>query len=188
LFSLTHLITRKEQLLLNSMAVVKQTKKPVKKQSKADAFELLLIKTKYLVYIPVVALVFASFAIMIWTLVNFGLGFDFANVTEKELLIGMISMIDAFLLAILTLMIAVSLHELYISPISEHAGVPDAFIIESLDELKEKLGKVVYMILLVTFFKQVIQYEFVNISELTLLALGILLIALSLYFVRDSKK
>lgn len=152
-----------------------------------DQFEKLLIKTKYIVLVPVVTLVVASVVITVWTIVNFGLGFDFASLTEKELLVGMISMIDAFLLAILTLMIAVSLYELYISPISEHANVPQAFIIESLDELKTKLGKVVYMILLVTFFKQVIQYNFQTIQEMVLLSFGILLIAGSIFLVRDPK-
>ena len=57
----------------------------------ASVFEKLLIKTKYLVYIPVVSLIFAGTAIMIWTLINFGLAFDFSTVTEKELLIGSFS-------------------------------------------------------------------------------------------------
>ena len=167
--------------------MTKKNTKNTDRVEDASAFELLLIKTKYLVYIPVVSLVFAGAAIMIWTLVNFGLGFDFGTMTEKDLLVGMISMIDAFLLAILTLMIAVSLYELYISPISEHPNVPEAFIISSLDELKVKLGKVVYMILLVTFFKQVIKYEFTSMIELGFLAGSILLISLSLYFAQDSK-
>jgi|GEM_PF-3940928 len=157
------------------------------KPEDASTFEKLLIQTKYLVYIPVVTLIIAAAVIMIWTIVNFVLGFDIATVTEKDLLIGMISMIDAFLLAILTLMIAVSLYELYISRISEHPNVPDAFIIESLDELKVKLGKVVYMILLVTFFKQIIKFDFSNMLELFLLAGAVLLISLSLYYARDSK-
>lgn len=155
--------------------------------SSTDRFEKILIATKYLVYIPVVTLVIASGVIMVWTIVNFGLAFDFSSITEKEMLVGMISMIDAFLLAILTLMIAVSLYELYISPISEHPNVPQAFLIESLDELKNKLSKVVYMILLVLFFKQIIQYQFATIQEMVLLALGIVLIAISLYFVREPR-
>ncbi len=162
-------------------------KKNQEKPEDASVFEKMLINAKYLVYIPVVTLLGASLMIMVWTIANFVLGFDIYAMTEKDMLIGIISMIDAFLLAILTLIIAVSLYELYISRISEHKNVPQAFIIESLDELKAKLGKVVYMILLVTFFKQVIKYDFANMAELFLLAASVLLISLSLYYARDSK-
>lgn len=158
------------------------------KPSFQDRFEAGLVAMRALVYIPVVVLVIASGAISVWAVINFGLSFDITALSEKELLIGVISMIDTFLLSILTLIIAISLYELYISPISEHKQVPQSLIISSIDELKNKLAKVVYMILVVAFFKEVIQYNFSNIFEIVLLALGILLLAMSLYFVKEKKE
>lgn len=159
-----------------------------KKNDSQHWFEHILIASKNLVYIPVISLLLVSVGIMIWAVAHIVLGVDWAALSERELLITAVSTIDAFLLGILTLMIAVSLYELYISPISEHEHVPETFIIESLNELKSRLGKVIYMILLVTFFKEVLAHDFKTVNEMVLLAVSICLIALSLYFTREDKK
>jgi uncharacterized membrane protein YqhA len=54
-------------------------------------------------------------------------------------------------------------------------------VIDSLDDLKTRLGKVVLMILIVKFFEYVVEIEFKSAIELLYLAAGIALIGLALY-------
>jgi uncharacterized membrane protein YqhA len=92
-----------------------------------------------------------------------------------------------FLLGVLILMIAISLYELYITHIPSKFKMPQALLIDSLDELKTKIGKLVYMILLVAFFKQIIKFNFTNMTEMLMLAVSIFFIAVSLHFVTDKR-
>ncbi len=53
--------------------------------------------------------------------------------------------------------------------------------IESLDDLKNRLAKVILMILIVTFFEQVLKMKFETPQSLIYLSGGIALIGLALY-------
>ena len=55
-------------------------------------------------------------------------------------------------------------------------------LIHSLDDLKDRLAKVVLMILIVTFFKNVIHTTFEDPLNILYLGVGILFIALALFF------
>jgi uncharacterized membrane protein YqhA len=55
-------------------------------------------------------------------------------------------------------------------------------IIKSLDDLKNKLAKVILMILVVIFFEVSLTISFTSSLDLVYFALGILLVALALYF------
>jgi uncharacterized membrane protein YqhA len=112
---------------------------------------------------------------------------DFLSKTGDVLIVNIISVVDMFLLGVLILMIAISLYELYIAHIPGKYNMPQALLIDSLDELKTKIGKLVFMILLVAFFKQVIKYDFTSMAEMLMLAISIFFISLSLYFVADKK-
>ena len=149
-----------------------------------QAMERVFHYLRYVVMIPVVSLALTSVFIMVWTLTNYVFLGDIFDLSERDLIVGLISIVDLFLIGILTLMIAVSLYALYVdeSPDDVDQRLPNALIVNSLDELKNKLGKVVYLILLITFFKYAIQYEYQSMQELFLLAGAILLISLSLYF------
>jgi len=57
---------------------------------------------------------------------------------------------------------------------------------QTLDDLKDRLAKVVLMILIVTFFKNVIHTSFSDPLGILYLGLGILFVALALYFTGKS--
>ena len=54
--------------------------------------------------------------------------------------------------------------------------------IESLDDLKDRLGKVILMILIVAFFKNVLYVKFDDPLNILYMGGGIFLVSLSLYF------
>jgi uncharacterized membrane protein YqhA len=56
-------------------------------------------------------------------------------------------------------------------------------IVEDIDELKEKVGKVIIILLIVWLFKQMLLNSPKNDTEIIILALSILTLALSLKFI-----
>lgn len=97
-----------------------------------------------------------------------------------------IGSVDDFLLATVLLIFTFGLYELFISKIEEAENDPRQssriLLIKNLDDLKDRLAKVVLMILIVTFFKNVIHLDFHSPLDVLYLGGGILLVALALYF------
>lgn len=79
-------------------------------------------------------------------------------------------------------MISASLYELYVKEVDKIIKLPETLIVKSLDSLKEKLGKVIYLLLVIFFFKYSLEVRIDTNIDLMLYALSILLISLSLYF------
>ena len=101
-----------------------------------------------------------------------------------------ISAVDDFLLATVLLIFSLGLYELFISKIdvaqedARHSS--KILLIQTLDDLKDRLAKVVLMILIVTFFKNVIHTTFDHPLGILYLGVGILFVALALYFTARS--
>jgi uncharacterized membrane protein YqhA len=97
-----------------------------------------------------------------------------------------IGAIDDYLLATVLFIFALGLYELFISKIeeaeAEAATSSRILLIHSLDDLKDRLAKVVLMILIVTFFKNVIHTTFDEPLNILYLGVGILFVALALFF------
>lgn len=95
-----------------------------------------------------------------------------------------VEIVDGYLLATVMLIFALGLYELFISKIDLAADAETSskvLVIESLDDLKARLGKVVLMILIVKFFEYAVEVRFSSALELLYLAAGIALIGLALY-------
>ncbi len=95
-----------------------------------------------------------------------------------------VEIIDGYLLATVLLIFSLGLYELFISkidPASDNKTSSNILLIQSLDDLKNRLAKVILMILIVNFFENVIRQEFNSALELLYLAGGIALIGLALY-------
>ena len=96
-----------------------------------------------------------------------------------------IASIDDFLLATVLLIFALGMYELFISKIDIAQGDKSAskiLLIKSLDDLKERLVKVVLMILVVAFFKNVLHVSFEDPLNALYMGGGILLVSLAAYF------
>jgi len=96
-----------------------------------------------------------------------------------------ITAVDDFLLAIVMLIFALGVYELHIGKIKCAQGAENAgniLQVSSLDDLKDRLGKVILMILIVAFFKQVLHVTFDNPLNILYMGGGILLVSLAGYF------
>jgi uncharacterized membrane protein YqhA len=102
-----------------------------------------------------------------------------------EMIAHTVGSIDGFLLATILLIFSLGLYELFISDIDsakESEQSSKVLVINSLDDLKSKLAKVILMILVVTFFEVSLSMTFTGALDLVYFALGILMVSLALYF------
>ena len=109
---------------------------------------------------------------------------------HAEIISGIIGAVDLYLIAVVMLIFSFGLYELFISKIDdaeESETGSKLLAIHSLDELKDKLGKVVVMVLIVSFFKKVINMNFSTPLEMLYLAGSILALALALYYMHKGE-
>jgi uncharacterized membrane protein YqhA len=113
---------------------------------------------------------------------------------RAETITHVVEIIDGYLLAAVLLIFALGLYELFISRIDvisnedEHGTASNVLIINSLDDLKARLAKVILMILIVRFFENAISMKFADPLDLLYLAAGIALIGLALYLSHEGEK
>ena len=95
-----------------------------------------------------------------------------------------VEVVDGYLLAAIMLIFALGLYELFISRIAAAEGSEFAarlLLIRSLDDLKDRLAKVVLLILVVKFFEYALQLSFKTPLDLLYLAIGTALVSGALY-------
>lgn len=170
-----------------------------------NAFETALFGIRYLTIIAVIGSFLASLMMYIKGSVNIvaavvlfaGQLSEFSvhpdALHEKDQLIPLIlTSVDNFLFATVLMIFSIGLYELFVSkvnPASRQSDTyPDWLKISSLDDLKESLGKVILLILIVLFFEKTIKISYENALDLLYLGIGVLLISASLYLTHGKKK
>lgn len=109
-----------------------------------------------------------------------------ARIESRTVIIThVVEVVDGYLLGAIMLIFALGLYELFISRIdiaekSEFAS--RLLLIRSLDDLKDRLAKVVLLILVVKFFEYALATHISTPLDLLYLATGILFVAIALYF------
>ena len=103
---------------------------------------------------------------------------------HEEIVGGLIGAVDLYLMAVVMFIFGFGLYELFISEIdvAKDTGASKILEIHSLDELKDKLGKVIVMVLVVNFFQRVLFTTYDGALDLVYFAISILALAISLYF------
>lgn len=161
-----------------------------------NAFEQMLWHSRLVVLFAVVASLITAFAVFYITtvdiyyiithLTDYHKLDDAARATLKAQTVGhVVSSVDGFLLGTIMLIFSLGLYELFISKIDMAENAPGAskiLLITSLDDLKDRLAKVILMILIVMFFEQALFLKPTEPLELLYYALAIMLVALALYF------
>lgn len=103
---------------------------------------------------------------------------------RAETITHVVELIDGYLLATVLLIFSFGLYELFISKIEAAENSENSskvLFINSLDDLKARLAKVVLMILIVKFFEHALTMAFETPLDLLAFAGGIALIGLALY-------
>lgn len=147
-----------------------------------EIFEWIIWNSRLVMLLPVVALLLGSVYFAFQTIVDVWEGFTH----QSQALTLIVGAVDSALLAAVLVLFGLGLYELFVSKIELAEGhrFGQALIIDSLDELKNKLGQVVLMILVVKFFEKALQYKIEAPLDLLYFAGGVALLALSLWLVR----
>ncbi len=160
-----------------------------------QAFERALWSSRFVVLLAVLAsligmlilffLAAESMVVLAWDFIT-GLAEGGLPVGFHARAVGeIISAVDDFLLATVLLIFALGLYELFISKIDVAESDERAsriLMIRTLDDLKDRLAKVVLMILVVAFFKNVLHVRFDDPLNIVYMGAGILLVSLATYF------
>jgi len=103
---------------------------------------------------------------------------------HEEIVSGLIGAVDLYLMAIVLFIFGFGLYELFISEIdvAKNSAASKILEIHSLDELKDKLAKVIVMVLVVSFFQRVLHTEYNGAMEMLYFAGSILGLSIALYF------
>ena len=91
--------------------------------------------------------------------------------------------VDIYLVAVVLLIFGAGAYRLFISPIdeSEDSGVTHPFNIQTFDELKDKIVRVVILAVIIEFFRAVVDIQFSTPLDAIYLALSVLALAASVY-------
>lgn len=135
------------------------------------------------------ALILFTFASLdVWHVFTLSLSVVFEGAHPAHLhetVVGnIIGAIDLYLIAIVLLIFSFGVYELFISKIdpAENAEKTKILEIRSLDQLKDKLAKVIIMVLVVSFFQRVLHMEYKSPQDMLYFAGSIFALALALYF------
>jgi uncharacterized membrane protein YqhA len=113
---------------------------------------------------------------------------DMARRHEHAAIVAQVAeIVDGYLFAAILVIFALGLYELFISKIDaieSSAIAARVLLIRNLDDLKERLAKVVFLILIVRYFQYALESTIETPIDLLYLAIGIALIAVALYLTR----
>ena len=160
-------------------------------------FEKALWSFRYVVILSVVLSILASvtlFFIGSWDIINAIiyqnplLNLDIIN--NNDLLFEIISSIDLFLIGIVLLIFGFGVYELFINEIDFAKGkfTDSTLKIKSLDQLKNKIIKVIIIVLIVKFFEKILKLtpNFSSPNDVLVFSLSILAICIG-YFLINRK-
>lgn len=109
------------------------------------------------------------------------LGNDERIALRSTTITHVVELIDGYLQAIVLLIFALGLYELFISKIGQAENASKVLVINSLDDLKARLTKIILMIMIVKFFEYALSMKFSTPLDLLMFSGGIALIGLSLF-------
>lgn len=141
----------------------------------------LLERTKYLALVGVISLLLASVVAFLWGAVKTVTAIvSIVSSYGKDpyIAVSLIELVDSFLIATALFVFAVSMYEMFI----EKVALPAWMLANNLPELKEKLGGVIILVMVVTFLEHLVEWKAPYDSLLFAIAVGVVsaaLIALS---------
>lgn len=160
--------------------------------------ETILFGQRFVTFLAVIGSMIASVVLLVTSTIKVfeGLLYAFQNITGEHFqatkqVVFFVEAIDGYLFATILIIFSIGLYELFINkidPVSlKDDNRPNWLKINSIDDLKNSLAKVILMILVVSFFEHSIAQEYHSVFDLLYLALGTLLLAGALYLTHKSK-
>jgi uncharacterized membrane protein YqhA len=163
-------------------------------------FEKGLWASRLVILLAVIFSIFAAFAlfligsadlyhVVIATYKYFFMGIHPENF-HADVVAEIIGAVDLYLIAVVLLIFGFGIYELFISDIdvAKGTGGDKVLYVSSLDELKDKIAKVIVMVLVVSFFQRVLHTDYKGSLEMLYFAISITALSLGLYFLHKGGK
>lgn len=156
-------------------------------------FERGLWSSRYIIVLAVVFSVISAMSLffigsyeIVYTLLQDSpLSANHQGHSHIKLMSKIIGAIDLYLIGVVLLIFGFGIYELFISKIDIARKSPDVTILEvkNIDELKNKIIKVIIMVLIVSFFKKVLDMNYDSPLEMMYFALSIFALSLGVYLI-----
>ena len=159
-----------------------------------NKFEKFLWNFRYITVLAVILSIFSAFTLIViasWDIIEavifYNPLFDASISSNNELLFKLISAIDLFLIGIVLLIFGFGIYELFVSEIDfANAKFSESTLkIRDLDQLKNKIIKVIIIVLIVKFFEKVLKFSenFTTPMDILYFGLSILSICVGYYLI-----
>ncbi|QOR40435.1 YqhA family protein [Billgrantia diversa] len=162
-------------------------------------FERLLWSSRFLVLLAVIPSLAAALALFIIGTMDIlklvlatagyylvGTGPDIHDTVVPSVVMA----VDIYLVAIVLLIFGLGVYRLFVSPIeqAEEHATAHPFNVQSFDQLKDKIARVVILAVIIEFFRAVVDIRFQTPLEAIYLALSVLALAGALYLMNLAQK
>jgi uncharacterized membrane protein YqhA len=160
-------------------------------------FEWLLWNSRFVVVVAVIASVVTGFALIYLSTVDVvylvahlapyasgSLGEEARAHLRADTITHIVEVVDGYLLALVMLIFGLGMYELFISDmdVARASQISSRIlVIENLDDLKNRLAKVILMILIVRLFEHAVKMEVKTVLDLLYLSGAIALVGLALF-------
>jgi uncharacterized membrane protein YqhA len=159
-----------------------------------NIFEKVLWNARYITILSVVLSIVSSFTLLVigsWEIIEavifYNPLFDESITTNNDLLFKIISAIDLFLIGIVLLIFGFGIYELFVSDIdfTNSKFNESTLKIKDLDQLKNKIIKVIIIVLIVKFFEKILKFSenFKDPIDILYFSLSILSICFGYYLI-----
>ena len=159
-----------------------------------NKFEKFLWNFRYITILAVILSILSAFTLIVigsWDIIEavifYNPLFDTSISSNNELLFKLISAIDLFLIGIVLLIFGFGIYELFVSEIdfANSKFTESTLKIRDLDQLKNKIIKVIIIVLIVKFFEKVLKFSenFTTPMDILYFGLSILSICVGYYLI-----
>ena len=159
-----------------------------------NKFEKFLWNFRYITVLAVILSILSAFTLIVigsWDIIEavifYNPLFDASISSNNELLFKLISAIDLFLIGIVLLIFGFGIYELFVSEIdfANSKFTESTLKIRDLDQLKNKIIKVIIIVLIVKFFEKVLKFSenFTTPMDILYFGLSILSICVGYYLI-----
>jgi uncharacterized membrane protein YqhA len=110
------------------------------------------------------------------------------TLARTEIITGLVKAVDGYLIAAILLMFGLGLYELFINTIDtarQGTTAPHLFNVRSFDHLKDRIAKMVLLVLIVEFFQYALRLQYTTSLDVLYLAAGIFAVGAALYLTRE---
>ena len=157
------------------------------KNKYVKTFEMFLFGMRFVTFFAVLGSMVASIILFITSSIQVceGVSEFFDGGSTEHLVATFVTSVDGYLFATVLIIFSMGVYELFINkidPVNKTLDSRPSWLqINSIDDLKSSLGKVILMILIVSFFENSLKIQYKSVNDLLFLGIGILLISAALF-------